>query len=267
MMSTMFTLRAARWSCGVLGGCLLLGLALSVVHSQPPPNLQPPPVVQVAPVAVPATPPIPRVKLPVEPGAVEVAFTDGSNLKMLLRDERITLATPHGKLLIAVTDIQRIEFATRVSEEDAKSIRTAIADLGNSEFSKREAAGVQLLKLREKAHPALLRAAQSKDLEVVKRAKELIQQITASVPAEQLVVRPKDMVYTTDSRIAGRIEGVLLKAHSSQFGALQVKLADMRGLRSQALEATPPSASSSMYTIPSAPAHLVPSPAPPPAAR
>ncbi|MGH7225903.1 MAG: hypothetical protein ACRELF_22010, partial [Gemmataceae bacterium] len=189
---------------------------------------------------IPATPPIPRVKLPVEPGAVEVAFTDGSNLKMLLRDEKITLATPHGKLLIAVTDIQRIEFATRVSEEDAKRIRTAIANLGSADFSKREAASVQLLKLREKGYPALLRAAKSKDLEVVKRAKELIQQITAGVPAEQLVVRPKDVVRTSDSMISGRIEGVAIKAHTSQFGALQVKLADMRGLRSQAMEATLP---------------------------
>ena len=234
-MSRIFTPCAARWIRRVLGGCLLLGLVLSVAHSQ----LAPIPRVKPDLPAPTSTPPIPRVKLPVEPGAVEVAFTDGSNLKMLLRDEKITLATPHGKLLITVTDIQRIEFATRVSEEDAKRIRTAIADLGSSDFSKREAAGVQLLKLREKGYPTLLRAAKSKDLEVVKRAKELIQQITAAIPAEQLVVRPKDVVYTTDSMIAGRIEGVSLKALTSQFGVLQVKLADMRGLRSQALEPAP----------------------------
>ena len=170
---------------------------------------------------------------------MEVAFTDGSNLKMLLRDEKITLVTPHGKLTIAVTDIQRIEFATRVSEEDAKRIPTAIADLGSSDFSKRETASFQLLKLREKGYPALLRAAASKDLEVVKRAKELIQQITAAVPAEQLVVRSKDVVRTSDSTISGRIEGVGLMAHTSQFGVLQVKLTDVRSLRSQAIDPAP----------------------------
>jgi hypothetical protein len=167
---------------------------------------------------------------------VEVAFTDGSNLKMLLQDEKITLTTSHGKLLIAVADIQRIEFATRLSEEDAKHIQTAIADLGSADFSKREAASVQLLKLREKGHPALLRAAESKDLEVAKRTKELIQQIAASVPAEQLAIRPKDVVYTMDSMIAGRIEGTSLKARTSQFGMLQVRLADIRSLRSRAIE-------------------------------
>jgi hypothetical protein len=39
--------------------------------------------------------------------------------------------------------------------------------------------------------------------------------------------------------IAGRIEGVALKARTSQFGPVQVKLADMRGLRSQAIDPEP----------------------------
>lgn len=246
MKSTISTTRAARWTCGVLGGCLVFSVALSVAHSQQKRD----PLIGSS--VTPSAPPIPRVKLPVEPGAVEVAFTDGSNLKMLLRDEKIPLATSHGKLLIAVTDIQRIEFATRVSEEDTKRIRTAIADLGNADFSRREAASIQLLKLREKGYPALLRAAESKDLEVVKRAKELIQQITASVPAQQLVVRPKDVVYTKDSMIAGRIEGVSLKAHTSQFGVLQVKLADVRGLRSQAMEGSSSSSSGMPPIVPGA---------------
>jgi len=175
-------------------------------------------------------------KLPVEPGAVEVSFTDGSNLKLLLRDEKIELATPYGKLNIAVADIQRIEFATRLSDEDSKRIHTALLDLGSSEFGKREAASAGLLKLREKAYPKLLRAAESDDPEVARRAKELIQQIANSVPVQLLTVRPKDVVYTADSMIAGHIEGASLKAHSSQFGNVQLKLADARSLRSQALE-------------------------------
>jgi hypothetical protein len=35
--------------------------------------------------------------------------------------------------------------------------------------------------------------------------------------------------------IAGRIEELSLKAHTSQFGVLGVKLADVRSLRSQAI--------------------------------
>ncbi len=234
-MSTIFTARAARCVRAGLGCCLLfVALDLSIVHSQPPPASSG----QAMP-GFPGTP-IKSAKPPVEPGAVEVAFADGSNLKLQLRDEKIALDTPHGKLLIAVTDIQRIEFATRVSDEDAKRIQTAIAELGSSEFGKREAASAQLLKLREKAYPAILDAAKQKDREVVRRAQELIQQITASVPAEQLVVRPKDVIHTADSTIAGRIEGGSLKAHTSQFGAVQVKLADVRSLRSQAIQTEGP---------------------------
>jgi hypothetical protein len=225
-----YTTRAARWVRKVLGCCLLTIIALTAAYAQPERVVMHPPV----------TSPPNRIKLPTEPGAVEVAFTDGSNLKLLLRDEKITLVTSHGKLLIAVTDIQRIEFASRVSEEDAKRIDAAVADLGSTEFRRREAASATLLKLREKAYAALVRAAQQKDLEVVRRAQELANQIAAAVPAEHLVVRKNDVIYTADSMIAGRIEGASLKAHTSQFGAVQVKLADMRGLRSQAIEPPPP---------------------------
>lgn len=172
-----------------------------------------------------------RIAEPVaEPGEVHVDLTDGGNLKMILREDKIHLVTPHGKLAIAVADIRRIEFATRLSHEDAERIRTAIADLGNTEFAKREEAGTQLRKLGKKAHPALLIAAQDKDREVARRAQELLRQIAATVPAAELVVREKDVIHTADSRIAGRIEGEALKAHTSQFGAVRIKLADVRGL-------------------------------------
>jgi hypothetical protein len=219
----------ARWVRNVLGSCLLAAIILTVAYSQPD-------RVVIQPAGGPAPN---RIKLPTEPGAVEVAFTDGSNLKLLLRDEKITLVTPHGKLLIPVADIQRIEFAWRVSDEDAKNIEAAVTDLGSSEFRRREAANTVLLKLREKSYPALVRAAGQKDLEVVRRAQELVNQIAAAVPPDHLVVRKNDVVYTADSMIAGRIEGTSLKAHTSQFGAVQVKLADMRGLRSQAIDPQP----------------------------
>ena len=245
MKPPIFTARAARWLCTCLWCCLLLVISLTAAKSQQfanQPFMMPE---QKAPAAT--------AKLAIEPGAVEVAFTDGSNLKMLLREEKIALATPYGKLLIAVADIQRIEFATRVSEEDAKRIRTAITDLGSAEFGKREAASAQLLKLREKGYPDIVRAAGSKDLEVTRRAKELVQQISASVSAEQLAVRPKDVVYTADSMIAGRIEAVSLKAHTSQFGDVQLRLADARSLRSQALEAEANAVSQSSRFIPAFP--------------
>lgn len=238
MKPTIITPGAARWVRIGLGCCLLFILSLALIYSQQPQQLlekKKDEVVIHGMIPRQNAPPA-LAKLPVEPGAMEVAFTDGSNLKLLLREEKIALATPHGKLHIAVADIQRIEFATRVSDEDAKRIKAAIADLGSGDFDKREAASAQLRKLREKAYPDLQRAAGQNDPEVVRRARELVQHITSSVPPDRLTVRPKDVIYTSDSMIAGRIEGVSLKAHTAQFGAVQVKLADVRSLHSQGMQ-------------------------------
>lgn len=235
MKATILTSRVARWCRLGSGCCLLLAISFTAAYSQRFDKDRMKPGDEKIRHFPEQSAPARISQPPVEPGAVEVAFTDGSNLKLLLREEKIALVTPHGKLSIAVADIQRIEFATRISEEDSKRIQAAIIDLGSTEFSKREAANAELLKLREKGYQELLRAAEQKDLEVVRRAKELIQQISASVPADRLTVRPKDVVYTADSMIAGRIEGASFKAHTSQFGSVQLRLADARSIRSQAL--------------------------------
>jgi hypothetical protein len=170
------------------------------------------------------------------PGAVEVRFTDDSVLKLLLRDARLEVTTPYGKLLIPVAEVMKVEFATRIPEEVTRRIEAAVGDLGSSDFPKRQAAEAELMKLREKAYAALLKAAKSKDKEVVRRAERLLEKVRAEVPEENLVVREHDVIYTPHSKIAGRIGGPVLKAHTTQFGDVQLKLCDLRGLRSLAAE-------------------------------
>src|SRR5579871_6800710 len=109
-----------------------------------------------------------------EPGSAEVRLLDGSTLRLQLRDKQIVFVSPYGKLHIPINEIQRIEFATRIPEEVARKVEAAIAHLGDSDFALREKAMEELLKCRERAYPALLRAAQSKDLEVAHRAEELL---------------------------------------------------------------------------------------------
>jgi hypothetical protein len=167
-----------------------------------------------------------------ETGTVEIRFNDGSVLKLALRDERIEVLTPYGKLLIPVADIHRIDFATRIAEAYARRIDAAIANLGNAEYTVREAATAELLKLREKAYPALLRVAKHQDPEVARRVDGLLEKIRDSVPEEQLEIRPYDVITTEHSKIAGRISGTALKADTAQFGEVQVKLSDVRILRS-----------------------------------
>ena len=229
--------RAARRWAVVLAGCLLaVVLVVPLRSDERKPGDQPP--------AKPAA----------APGAVEVHFTDNSVLKLTLRDEKVEIVTPYGKLLVPVADIHKIEFATRLSEADEKRIPKLIGDLGNSDFAARDAATAELLKLAEKAYPALLKALESKDQEVVRRATDLVEKIRDAVPKEALEVRPDDVIYTEKSKFTGRISVASLKANSPHFGEVQVKLADVRTMRSLAHA----EADREVVNAPPAPASLQP---------
>jgi hypothetical protein len=168
----------------------------------------------------------------VRPPAVEVRYIDGSTMKLKLRDERLEFNTQYGKLTIPVRDIERIEIAFRVPEDVARRVEQAIADLGTTEFRRREAASATLLELRERAYPALQKAEKSADAEVARRAREVMEKIREEVPAEQLVFPTDDVVYTATSKNTGRLASETLKVLTFQFGEQQLKLADVRELRS-----------------------------------
>jgi hypothetical protein len=181
-----------------------------------------------------AEPAVEASKPAVEPGAVEVRFTERSVLKLKLLDEKVAITTPYGNLLVPVADIQRIDFATRLYEADQKRIPVLIGNLASMDFATREAATKELSQLREKAYPALLQAAKSTDLEVAKRANDLIEKIRDAVSEEDLEVRPDDVILTANMKITGRITNPSLKATTSQFGELTLRLPDIRSLQSQA---------------------------------
>jgi hypothetical protein len=171
-------------------------------------------------------------KSAVPPGAVEVRCTDNSILKLIIRDEKLPMTTPYGKLSIPVAEVQRIEFATRISEEDARRIESAIARLDHAQFKEREAATAELVAMGIKAYPALLKAARHNDPEVVRRAEDLLAKLRDTFPEEQLVVRERDVVHTGHSKIAGHIDLKTLKVSTTQFGDQQLKLADVSHARS-----------------------------------
>src|SRR5438552_4048497 len=167
--------------------------------------------------------------------AVEVRFSDNSLLKLKLEGERLEFLTPYGKLFIPVSDVHRIDFATRVSPESSKRIQTAIKSLGSSEFQHRETASAELLSLGFAAYPALLEASKDKDLEVVRRVGDLLEKVCNSVPEEERQIRKHDVIHTEDSKISGWVQGTTLRASTAQFGSVQLKLADLRSLRSLAV--------------------------------
>jgi ElaB/YqjD/DUF883 family membrane-anchored ribosome-binding protein len=180
-------------------------------------------------------------KSKVDPRTVSVAFTDGSHLKVLLAEETIDLQTPHGKLTFPITDIVRIECAYRVPDEVALSIDKLITDLGSTDFKVRENAMASLLEKKEKCYAALVRASrQQTDLEMRQRIEHLIERLRQDVPEERLNVRTQDFVYTADSKIAGKLLVTNFKISSAQFGQLQLKLSDIRDLRSHGAAADEP---------------------------
>lgn len=165
-------------------------------------------------------------------GAMEVQFIDDSTMKLTLREERIELVTPYGKLLIPIADIERIEVAFRLPDEVAKRIEAAVADLGKADFPRREAASAELQRLGLRAYPALLKAEKSHDAEVARRTRELLEKIRGDVTEDRLEIRTHDVIYTADSKFTGRISAASLKVDTFQFGAQQLKLSDVRELRS-----------------------------------
>jgi hypothetical protein len=166
-------------------------------------------------------------------GYVTVRLRDNSTLKMTIKDESVELTTKYGKMRIPVADIVQIDFATRVSPEVARKIDAAIGNLGSKDFDVRQAATAELEALREQAYHALAKAAKNgTDAEVVMRAKELIEKIRDTVPAELLEFRADDVVVTADSsKFIGRIEGAAFKANTSAFGDVPLNFAAVRSLR------------------------------------
>jgi LCCL domain-containing protein len=164
--------------------------------------------------------------------AVEVSLVDGSTLKLALRDERIQFQTRYGKLLIPAADVRRVEFRSRLSPDMARRVDTAIDALGSKDFHKREAASAELLRFGEQAYPALTRAAADPDKEVVRRAREVLEKIRESVPAERLVLREDDVIWAGDSQIVGRIAAASLTVDTLPFGVQSLRYSDMRSLRS-----------------------------------
>lgn len=175
------------------------------------------------------------------PGAVEVRFVDDSTMKLtLLKDQNLELLTPYGKLVIPVLDVQRIHFGLHITAEQAKKIDALIAELGHTEFRRREAAAAELLAFQEKALPALQQAVSRTDPEVQRRAEELVDKLRESVPSERLELPVYDLVYTETCKIAGQITTASLRATTFQFGEQPVKLTDVRSIRSLAVDPEEP---------------------------
>ena len=186
--------------------------------------------------------PVPTEPARTTPGVeAEIKCIDESSLKIKLLDDKLELVTKYGFLQIAVADIRRIEFAHRCPADVGEKIAVAISKLGHPDFQTRERATADLKTYRERAYPFLLKNLKHDDPEVSRRADEAAKFIQARVPAAQLETKDVDVVYTEDSKFSGKLTAHTLRVSTMQFGEQQLKLADIRALRSAAGSARPAS--------------------------
>jgi len=186
--------------------------------------------------AVPATQPATTggVKAPVNPalpGEVEVNFLNGSTVRMILQSEKLDIATPYGQLAVPANDVRAIEFGLHFPKGAEARIEQAVKNLGDSNFRVRDQAGKTIVELAPYSYPAVFEASRASDLEVARRAKELVKQLQAAHPKKDLKTAPEDRVITPTFTIVGRILTPTIKAQAELFGTVELPVARMRGLR------------------------------------
>jgi hypothetical protein len=165
------------------------------------------------------------------PGDVEIHFLNGSKVRMIVQSEKLEIATAYGKLNVPVKDVRAIEFGLHFPEGMEAQIESAVKALGASDYREREKADKALIELAPFSYPAILEASRTKELEVSKRAKEILQKLVAKHPKKDLKVTVEDRVVTQNFTIVGRILTTTVKAKTEYFGEQELNLAKMRTLR------------------------------------
>lgn len=175
------------------------------------------------------------VKAPVDPGTpgeVEISFLNGSTVRMILQSDKVDVATPYGQLAVPSKDVRAIDFGLHFPDGVETRIQQAIKGLGGENFRDRDQAGKTLIELGPFSFPAVFEASRSSELEVSRRAKELVKQLQAKHPKKDLKTSIDDRVITPSFVIVGKVLTTSLKAKAELFGDVDLPVARMRTMRS-----------------------------------
>jgi hypothetical protein len=163
---------------------------------------------------------------------VEIAFANGSVVRMVLSDAAIEVQTDYGKLSIPARDLKRIEFGVHLPDGLDKQLEQMIGELSSENFRVREAASASLLRHGAMAVPHLAEAAKNTDLELSKRAKAVLVKLHQNLPAKDFRPQTNDTIVTPKFTFVGRILTSTLKAETEYFGPVTLDLVKLRTLRS-----------------------------------
>jgi hypothetical protein len=165
------------------------------------------------------------------PIEAEVRYADGSVIRATILQASLEVQTRYGKLTVPAREIRRIELGLHLTEATRQRIETGIRQLGSEVYKEREQAVRTLTQLGASAFPALHQASKSADLEVSQRAETALKQIRDKEPAETLRTRTEDVIETGEFPIVGHILTPAIRAKTSYFGEIDLKLTEMRLVR------------------------------------
>ncbi len=138
--------------------------------------------------------------------------------------------TKYGKLTIPIREIRRIDFGLHLPDGVGQQIDQSIKQLGSETYKERDEAVKHLVHYGPLAYPFLQRASSSLDPEVSQRATGVIKRIAEKTGPENLRIKEEDYIQTMEFPITGRILHPAIKAHSTHFGDLSLKLSELRTL-------------------------------------
>jgi hypothetical protein len=164
------------------------------------------------------------------PNLAEVRFGDGSLVRMTILQDELEVMTKYGKLTIPLREIRRIDFGLHLPDGVGQHIDQSIKQLGSETYKERDEAVKHLVHYGPLAYPFLQRASRNPDPEVSQRASGVIKRITEKTTPETLRIKEEDYIQTLEFPVTGRILHPIIKAHSSHFGDLSLKLSDLRTL-------------------------------------
>lgn len=179
---------------------------------------------------------------PPDPEALRIHLMDGSQVGGKLTAAGIDVETQFGKLTIPVAAIVSLTPGLASHPQVGQSISELIEKLGSPAFSEREAAQKALAAMGPSIRLKLARAADDADTERRTRVKAILEEfdqteedIDGEEPAGAGRLIDRDTIETVDFTVVGRIVQQEFTI-ASQYGALNVKLSDIRRIQRDIVE-------------------------------
>lgn len=163
---------------------------------------------------------------------VDVAFMNGSTVRMHMLSEALEIDTLYGKLKVPMKDVRSIEFGSHVPEGYGEKIEAAVKKLNHTDFREREKAVAALVELGPYSYAAAVEATRVPEAEASMRAKSAVQKLQSKFAKKDLKISLEDKIVTPSFTIAGRITTPVIKVKTEYFGDADLGLATMRTLRS-----------------------------------